>query len=327
MKKNTKIAVVYATFTSATALFASQAHADCGQVSITEMGWASASIVTHVSKFIMEQGYGCEVVLVPSDTIPSIVSVSETNEPDIVTELWVANVPAYPGLVDAGKIKTVGKVLSDGGEEGWWIPDYLAEKHPELTTAKGILANPELVGSRFHNCPDGWACKISSGSMAAVLSMESKGIEVFNHGSGETLAASIAAAYEAKEPWFGYYWAPTAVLGKYPMVKVDIAPVNEEIHRCNSSAECSDNKGLSNYPTSDVITAVTTSFEDKEPKIAELMSKVSMTNAQMNGVLAWQQDNSASSEEAAVYFLSNNKETWAAWLDDDAKEKLSGFLK
>jgi glycine betaine/proline transport system substrate-binding protein len=35
------------------------ANADCGEVSITEMNWASASVVTNVSKFIMEEGYGC----------------------------------------------------------------------------------------------------------------------------------------------------------------------------------------------------------------------------------------------------------------------------
>lgn len=33
---------------------ATTAHADCGEVSITEMTWASASVVTNVAKFIME---------------------------------------------------------------------------------------------------------------------------------------------------------------------------------------------------------------------------------------------------------------------------------
>jgi len=303
-----------------------QAEAACGQVTITEMGWASASVVTHVSKFLMENGYGCEVTIVPSDTVPSIASVTETGEPDIVTELWIANVPAYSGLVDDGKVVTLTNVLSDGGQEAWWIPQYLADAHPELTTIEGVLANPDLVGNRFHNCPDGWACKISSGSMAEVLDMEAAGIEVFNHGSGNTLAASIAAAYESREPWFGYYWAPTAILGKYPMAQVQIAPVNEEIHSCNASLECTEGKGLSNYPASPVITAVTTTFADREPQVVDLMSNVSMTNAQMNAVLAWQEANSASSEEAAVYFLSENKETWAAWLSQDARKQMSGFL-
>ena len=37
------------------------ASADCGEVSITEMDWASSAVVTAVATFLMEQGYGCSV--------------------------------------------------------------------------------------------------------------------------------------------------------------------------------------------------------------------------------------------------------------------------
>jgi len=47
-------------------MFGTSAMADCGKVSITEMDWASSAVVTAVSKFLMEQGYGCEVQVVPS---------------------------------------------------------------------------------------------------------------------------------------------------------------------------------------------------------------------------------------------------------------------
>ena len=63
---------------------ASDARADCGEVSITEMNWASASVVTNVAKFVMEQGYGCKVTVVPSDTAPAATSLAENGEPDIV---------------------------------------------------------------------------------------------------------------------------------------------------------------------------------------------------------------------------------------------------
>ena len=37
------------------ALMPASANAACGEVSITEMNWASAQVVTAVSKFLMEQ--------------------------------------------------------------------------------------------------------------------------------------------------------------------------------------------------------------------------------------------------------------------------------
>ena len=137
---------------------ATMASADCGDVSITEMDWASSAVVTYVSKFLMEQGYGCSVQLVPSSTTPAVASLAETGEPDLVTELWAAYTPAYFDLKEQGKVVELANVLVDGGVEGWWIPQYLADEHPELTTIEGIAANPELVGGRFHDCPDGWGC-------------------------------------------------------------------------------------------------------------------------------------------------------------------------
>lgn len=306
--------------------FPAAANADCGEVSITQMNWASSAIVTEVSKFIMENGYKCEVTVVPSDTVPAVTSVAETGEPDIVTELWLNSAPLYTKLEQQGKVKTLGDVLSDGGIEAWWIPAYLAEEHPELKTIEGVLANPDKVNGRFHNCPDGWACRFINDNNARALDLQGHGIEVFNHGSGETLAASIAAAYEDESPWFGYYWAPTALLGKYDMVKVDIGPYKEDAHSCNTEQDCAD-PGVSAYPASRVVTGVTTDFADREPEIAELMSKVSFTNNQMGTILAWQDDNQASAEEAAVYFLNNYKDVWSGWLNDAAREELASVLQ
>ncbi len=65
---------------------ANPANADCGEVSITEMNWASSQIITEVSKFLMEQGYGCKIEKVPSATTTSVASLAGNGEPDIVTE-------------------------------------------------------------------------------------------------------------------------------------------------------------------------------------------------------------------------------------------------
>lgn len=305
---------------------ASMAAAECGDVSITEMDWASAAVVSNVSKFLLEQGYGCSVTLVPTTTVPAMASVAETGEPDILTELWTSYTEVYEELRDEGKLVELAKVLSDGGVEAWWIPQYLAEAHPELTTLDGIKANPALVGGRFHDCPSGWGCDITNNNNFKAAGLADAGVERFQHGSGETLATAIAAAYEAKEPWFGYYWAPTSVLGKYPMVQVEMPPYEAETHTCNGLEDCAT-PGLSAYPVSNVVTAATQTFVDREPDAARLMGKVTFTNAQMGEVLAWQEGNEASNEEAAVYFLTTYKDVWADWLSDDAREKLAALLQ
>lgn len=307
-------------------LGASSAMADCGDVSITEMDWASASVVTNIASFLMTQGYGCNVTIVPTTTVPAITSVAETGEPDIITELWTSYTEVYEELRAEGKLVEMSKVLSDGGVEAWWIPDYLAAEHPELTTLEGIKANPALVGGRFHDCPAGWGCDVTNFNNFKAAGLDTAGVERFQHGSGETLAAAMAAAYEAKEPWFGYYWAPTSLLGKYPMVQVELPPYNADAHICNGLEDCAT-PTLSSYPSANVVTAVTATFEAREPEIAELLKNMTFTNAQMGEVLAWQETNNASYEEAAVYFLTTYPDVWGTWLSDDAKANLAALLK
>lgn len=303
-----------------------QTAAACGEVTITEMNWASAGIVTGVSKFLMEQGYGCTVIVVPSNTVPALASVAETGKPDIVTELWLNSLPEYKPLEEAGKVKTVAHVLSDGGVEGWWIPDYLAAEHPELTRIDSILAHPDMVGGVFNNCPEGWGCRVANDNLKVAYDFAGHGMTVFDHGSGETLAASIASAYADKKPWFGYYWAPTAVLGKYPMVKVDVGPYDAEAHVCTQTVGCA-NPQKSDFPSAEVVTAVTTDFAEREPAVVDLMSKLAFTNQQMGEVLAWQEENKASIDESVVHFLMAYPDVWTAWVSPEAKEKLAAFAQ
>lgn len=303
-----------------------QAQSSCDDITITEMDWASAAIVTNVAKFLMEQGYGCSVTAVPSATTPAMVSVAETGKPDIVTEVWTNGNPGYDELSAAGTIVTLSDVLSDGAVQGFYVPTAIVEAHPELATIDGILANPELVGGRLHSCPEGWACKDTATAYARAAGFEEAGIEIFQHGSGETLATSMASAVENGEPWFGYYWEPTSIIGKYAMTQVDLGPFDQTTFECNSDPDCLE-VGMTSYPVVPVKTVVTTTFEADQPDLAALLNKVQFTNKQMGEVLAWQEDNKASMEEAAVYFLSNYSDVWEAWVNDDARTKLAALIQ
>ena len=73
---------------------------------------------------------------------------------------------------------------------------------------------------------------------------------------------AVARAYERHEGWVGYYWAPTALLGKYEMVKLDFGvPLDmAEWKRCTSVADCADPKPNS-WPTDEVLTLVAKEFD------------------------------------------------------------------
>ncbi|MGE0845420.1 MAG: glycine betaine ABC transporter substrate-binding protein [Flavobacteriaceae bacterium] len=298
----------------------------CGEVSIAQMNWAAAAVTTNVAKFLLEQGYGCKVNLVKSDTIPAITSVAENGEPDVVTNLWLNSAgDAYKKLESGGTMKRVANVLEPGGVEGWWIPTYLAEEHPELKTIEGVMAHPEWVGGQFNNCPDGWGCRVVSDNLVRALKLEDSGIKVFNHGSGETLASSMGAAVTDEKPWFGYYWGPTVPMGKYDMTRVSLGDYEEASFEKLQNPDTPDPK-VSDFPAAPILTSVTADFAKSHPVETEFLSKMTFKTSTMSQLLAWQDENKASAEETAVHFIKSNTGEWSSWLSDDAREKLSNLL-
>jgi len=109
------------------------------------------------------------------------------------------------------------------------------------------------------------------------------------------------------------------------MTRVDLGEYDEAAHSANQNQD-NDNPQVSDFPAAPVLTAVTTSFQEREPEVAEMLSKMTFKTATMSQVLAWKSDNNASAEEAAVYFLSNNTDTWKDWLNDSARQRLSAIL-
>ena len=61
-------------------LSTAQADAACGNVTIADMNWNSATLIANVDRFILEHGYGCNAELVPGDTMPTGTSMTEKGE-------------------------------------------------------------------------------------------------------------------------------------------------------------------------------------------------------------------------------------------------------
>jgi glycine betaine/proline transport system substrate-binding protein len=308
---------------------------ECGSVSIADMNWNSATLIAHVDKFILENGYGCDAELVPGDTMPTGASMIEKGEPDIAPEMWSNSMrEALDKGVEEGRLRFAGQPLSDGGEEGFWVPKYMVDKDPTLATIAGVIAHakefehpedPEL--SAFYTCPAGWNCQISSGNLFEALKLADAGFDLVDPGSGAGLSGAIAKAYERQEPWFGYYWAPTAVLGKYEMVKVDFGSgIDEaEFKNCTTAEDC-ENPKVTMYPPSMVQTVTTEGFAKRAPEAYEYLANRAFTNAQMNGLLAWMEDNQADGDVAMEHFLTENADTWTAWVSEEAAAKIKTAL-
>lgn len=313
-----------------------QAADDCGKVTIADMNWSSATLIANVDRFILEHGYGCEAELVPGDTMPTGTSMIEKGEPDVAPEMWSNSMKdALDKGVAEKRLRYAGNSLSDGGEEGFWVPEFLVKQYPELATIEGVKKHAKLFTHpedpdrfAFYGCPAGWNCQISAGNLFNAMKLEDSGFEMIDPGSGAGLAGSIAKAFTREEAWFGYYWAPTAVLGKYKMVKVDFGSGvdKEEFVNCTSMEGC-ENPKTTMYPPSIVQTVTTETFAAKSPTAYDYVANRSFTNNQMNGLLAWMEDNQADGEVAAEYFLTEFESSWTAWVSPEVAAKVKAALQ
>ena len=307
---------------------------DCGEISIAEMNWASAGVAAWVDKIILEEGYGCDVTLVTGDTMPTFTSMNEKAEPDMAPELWVNAVKtALDAAVEEGRMVIAAPLLSDGGVEGWWVPKYLAEEHG-ITTVEQALAHPELFPApedpsrgAVHNCPSGWNCQISTANLFTAFGAEEKGFDLIDTGSAAGLDGSLANAYERKAGWLGYYWAPTAILGKYEMVALDwgVPTDKADWDGCTSQADCADPKPNA-YPVSEVYTVVTKEFAEKAGVAMTYVQTRKWDNQTVGKVLAWMDENQGSNEDTAYHFLETYKDMWSAWLAPEVAAKVEAAL-
>lgn len=307
---------------------------DCGNITIAEMNWASAGLAAWVDKIILEEGYGCKVELVAGDTMPTFTSMNEKAEPDMAPEMWVNAVKEpLDQAVAEGRLVIASQILTDGGVEGIWIPTWLAQEHG-ITTLKQALERPDLFPGAedpskgaFFGCPSGWACQHIARNQYLGAGADDKGFDLVDPGSAAGLDGSIARAFNRQEGWLGYYWAPTAILGKYDMTRLDLEAEFDREHwdNCIVTADCLDPK-VSEWPTSDVFTTVTREFADKAGVAMDYVQTRAWTNDTLNKMLSWMGDNQASNEDGAYEFLMTHEDLWTRWVPADVAEKVKAAL-
>lgn len=307
----------------------------CGKVTVANMNWQSAEVLAHIDNIILSKGYGCEVELVPGDTMPTLTAMMEKGQPDVAPEAWI-NAVRQPldAAVKEGKLHYAARSLTDGGVEGWWIPKYLADAHPDIKTIDDALKHPELFPSvenkkkgAVHNCPSGWNCQLTTGNAFKAWGAADKGFLLVDTGSAAGLDGSIAKAYERKEGWLGYYWAPTSILGKYEMVKLDagVPHDKEAFENCNSKAEC-DKPVKTDWARAEVFTVITDRFQKAGGPAVDYLNQRAWGNDTVNALLAWMSENQATGADGAAHFLKTQPDVWSAWVTPEVAEKVKASL-
>ena len=313
----------------------------CGKLVIAEQNWASAELMANVDKIILEEGYGCEVELVPGATMPTFTSMNDKGTPDMNPEQW-ANAVYTPlkKAVSEKRLIIANKAPITGLGEGWWLNPAALKKHPELKgmTAMQILERPDLFPDKedpskgaFMGCPAGWGCQLANANLYRAFEMEKKGWKLIDPGSAAGLDGSIAKAADSGAPWFGYYWNPTSMVGKYNLQPVDFGVPfagRDNWDNCITLAEqdCANPKPTA-WTKSEVNSIVTANFAKTGGKEAlSYVEKRVFPGEVMNGMLVYMADNQAKGSDAAVEFLIKHEDIRTKWVSSSAAKKIKKSL-
>ncbi|HIG37144.1 MAG TPA: ABC transporter substrate-binding protein [Oceanospirillaceae bacterium] len=313
------------------------AVAACGDVTIAEMNWASAEFMANVDKIILEEGYGCNVELIPGATMTTFASMNTKGVPDVAPELWTNSLTApLSAALAEGTLHKLNGMPIIGAGEGWFAPGFTLENNPEIKTVVDLIEHPELFPHHedpskgaFYGCPAGWGCQLTNNNLFRAFDMEAKGWLLVDPGSAAGLDGAIAKAADRGNNWLGYYWSPTALAGKYGLVKLDWGvPFGDKDHwdNCLTQAECADPQP-SSWNFSEVNTIVTDSFmENNDPKAAAYFGKRVFPSDAMGAMLVYMGDNQASGGDAAIEFMLEYEDVWTEWVGVQAANLIKKSL-
>jgi len=160
--------------------------------------------------------------------------------------------------------------------------------------------------------------------------MEKKGWVLVDPGSAAGLDGSMAKAVERGENWFGYYWSPTSLIGKYNMVPVPFGVPyagSDNWDGCivKPEQECADPKP-SAWTHSEVNTVITDRFKRAGGPAVDYLNNRVYPGAVMNGMLVYMADNQAGGADAAIEFLQKHEDVWTKWVSSSVAAKVKASL-
>lgn len=310
----------------------SASEGEIDTIVLADAGWDSINVHNYIAAQIMEEGYGYDTDITSGSTAATMQGLSD-GDINVYMEVWTDNIrDLYEELTEAGDIETLS-VNFDDNDQGLYVPAYVIEGDPErgieplapdLQTVEDLKKYPEVFQDpedpekgRIINAPSGWAVEEAINDKFDFYELD-ESFNNFSPGSDSAIITDLARAYEAGEGWVGYYWSPTAITAKYDLILLEEAPYDE--------ATWEESRGTE-FPPNDVVISVHPDFLDQAPEVVEFLEQYETSSALTEEALEYMDDNDASAEEAAIWWMQEHEDIWTAWLPEDVAQDVVDSLE
>nr|WP_226962496.1 ABC transporter substrate-binding protein [Streptomyces sp. C8S0] len=279
-----------------------------GSVTIAVPSWVGAEANAAVAKHILENELDTEVELTQLDESVAIDGLN-SGKVDAVLEDWGGAPDKIKLYTEDKKSVVEGGDLGVVGHIGWFVPKYLADKHPDITDWKNLNKYKDL----FKTAESGDKGQLLEGSPSyttnddAIIKNLELDYKTVYAGSEAAQITQIKENYKAQKPFITYWWTPQWLNAQVDLVEVKLPEYKEG---CDADPE----KVACGYAQTSLQKYFNADFAKDGGDAAQFLKNFSWTAEQQNEVAAMIADQKLSPEAAAEKWVKANESTWKAWL-------------
>lgn len=295
---------------SSCAVRTDQITRDSNTVRIAVNNWVGYEASAEVLAHILREEMNYEVQLVRVDEQPSWQALDQ-GVLDVIVENW-----GHDDLLELYGPEGNGTAVDGGpngneGVIGWYVPAYLAEEYPEITTMEGLRENTDL----FQTAQTGDQGEFLAGAPGFVsqdqgmINAFDLDLEMVYAGSEAAQITEVRRRYANEEPVLFYFFDPQWFQEEVDLVKVDFP---EYYDGCDDDLEFVD----CDYPAYDLNKIFRAGFVEEGDHAYQFLDNWTWTNSDQNAVAQLIADEELSPPEAAEIWAGENRDVWEEWLPE-----------
>lgn len=281
-----------------------------GSVSLIANPWPGSHANANVAKIILESELGVDVDIAEIDENVQWVGLDDGTY-DAVLEVWPSghadSIATY--IEDLGTVEDLGP-LGAVGQIGWFMPSYVLDDHPDMTSWEGLEGDEEIFATA--ETGDSGQFLAADPSFVqfdeAIIASLGLDFEVIQSGSEAAQLTAVEAAIERSEPVLFYFYTPHWLHAQHDLTMVELPAWTEE---CEAMPPAERDCG---YPEDVLFKAVNAGLEERLPDVYEFLSNFTLDNADQDQITFAMDVEGQDAEVAAQAWVDANEDLWRTWV-------------
>jgi glycine betaine/proline transport system substrate-binding protein len=291
----------------------------CGDLRIAVNPWTGYVANAHVIGYLAKTKLGCNV------TYPDVKEEvgwqgMASGTIDTIVENW-GHADLVKKYIDQQKSVEDAGLTGNEGLIGWFVPQWMTEKYPDITDWKNL----NKYASLFKTSESGGKGQLLDGDPSYVTNDEALvknlklNFKVVVGGSEAALLQSFKSAEKNKTPLIAYFYTPqwyADVQGQptTPGVKDPIKLAHVSLPPYTEGCDADAAKVACDYPPYHLNKLIAKKFADSGSPAVDLIKNFQWTNADQNLVSSYIAQDGMSPDDAAKKWVEANQDKVNAWL-------------